>query len=78
MFTTVCSAAVYGLQAYLVRVEVDLAGGLPSFQLVGSLGSEVKESRERVSVAMKNSGFQIRSEERRVGKECRSRWSPYH
>ena len=59
MFTTVCSAAVYGLQAYLVRVEVDLAGGLPSFQLVGSLGSEVKESRERVSVAMKNSGFQI-------------------
>ena len=27
MFTTVCSAAVYGLQAYLVRVEVDLAGG---------------------------------------------------
>jgi len=43
MFTTVCSAAVYGLQAYLVRVEVDLAGGLPSFQLVGSLGSEVKE-----------------------------------
>ena len=59
MFTTVCSAAVYGLQAYLVRVEVDLAGGLPSFQLLGSLGSEVKESRERVSVAMKNSGFQI-------------------
>jgi len=59
MFTTVFSAAVYGLQAYLVRVEVDLAGGLPSFQLVGSLGSEVKESRERVSVAMKNSGFQI-------------------
>lgn len=59
MFTTVCSAAVYGLQAYLVRVEVDLAGGLPSFQMVGSLGGEVKESRERVCVAMKNSGFQI-------------------
>lgn len=59
MFTTVCSAAVYGLQAYLVRVEVDLAGGLPSFQMVGSLGGEVKESRERVCVAMKNSGFQL-------------------
>lgn len=59
MFTTVNSAAVYGLQAYPVRVEVDLAGGLPSFQMVGSLGSEVKESRERVCVAMKNSGFQI-------------------
>ena len=59
MFTTVYSAAVYGLQAYLVRVEVDLAGGLPTFQMVGSLGGEVKESRERVCVAMKNSGFQI-------------------
>ena len=53
------SAAAARSLAYLVRVEVDLAGGLPSFQLVGSLGSEVKESRERVSVAMKNSGFQI-------------------
>lgn len=59
MFTTINSAAVYGLQAYPVRVEVDLAGGLPSFQMVGSLGSEVRESRERVCVAMKNSGFQI-------------------
>ena len=39
MFTTVCSAAVYGLQAYLVRVEVDLAGGLPSFQLVSFMGN---------------------------------------
>ena len=59
MFTTINSAAVYGLQAYPVRVEVDLAGGLPSFQMVGSLGNEVRESRERVCVAMKNSGFQI-------------------
>ena len=32
MFTTVCSAAVYGLQAYLVRVEVDLAG--PTVSLI--------------------------------------------
>lgn len=56
MFSTIDSGAVCGLQAYLVRVEVDLAGGLPSFQMVGSLGSEVRESRERVCVAMKNSG----------------------
>lgn len=59
MFSTIDSGAVCGLHAYLVRVEVDLAGGLPSFQMVGSLGSEVRESRERVCVAMKNSGFQI-------------------
>ena len=50
MFSTIDSGAVCGLQAYLVRVEVDLAGGLPSFQMVGSLGSEVRESRERVCV----------------------------
>lgn len=59
MFTTIYSAAVYGLQAQLIRVEVDLAGGLPAFQMVGSLGSEVRESKERVCVAMKNSGFQL-------------------
>ena len=59
MFSTIDSGAVCGLQAYLVRVEVDLAGGLPAFQMVGSLGSEVRESRERVCVAMKNSGVQL-------------------
>ena len=59
MFSTIYSGAVCGLQAYLIRVEVDLAGGLPAFLMVGSLGSEVRESRERVCVAMKNSGFQI-------------------
>ena len=59
MFSTIYSGAVCGLQAYLIRVEVDLAGGLPSFQMVGFLGSEVRESRERVCVAMKNSGFLI-------------------
>ena len=36
MFTTVCSAAVYGLQAYLVRVEVDLAGDRKSTRLNSS------------------------------------------
>ena len=56
MFTTVCSAAVYGLQAYLVRVEVDLAGGLPSFQLVGSLGSEVEGIPGEGECGHENSG----------------------
>ena len=48
MFSTIDSGAVCGLQAYLVRVEVDLAGDCPLFQMVGSLGSEVRESRESV------------------------------
>ena len=46
MFSTIYSGAVCGLQAYLIRVEVDLAGGLPAFLMVGSLGSEVRESRK--------------------------------
>ena len=44
MFSTIYSGAVCGLQAYLIRVEVDLAGGLPAFLMVGSLGSEVRKS----------------------------------
>ena len=38
MFTTVCSAAVYGLQAYLVRVEADLAGDYHRFSWWGRWG----------------------------------------
>ncbi len=48
-----------GVQAYLVAVEVDMARGLPAFSMVGSLGAEVRESRERVAVALKNAGFSI-------------------
>ena len=45
-------------------------------ELERSLGTP--ESRRDLSVAWSNVGDQLRSEERRVGKECRSRWSPYH
>lgn len=38
---------------------MDIAPGLPSFNIVGSIGSEVRESRERVSVALRNAGFHI-------------------
>ena len=59
MFSTVLSGAVYGIDSYLVHVEVDLSPGLPCFVMVGNLGSEVKEAGERVRVALKNSGIQI-------------------
>ena len=42
--------------------------------LVARPGAEL----ERAVAALRQSGAQARSEERRVGKECRSRWSPYH
>lgn len=59
MYSTVISGAVLGVSAYLVFVEVDAARGLPGFSLVGSPGGEVKESRERVMVALKNVGINL-------------------
>jgi magnesium chelatase family protein len=51
------SRALDGLEAPEVRVEVQLANGLPSFTLVGLADTEVKESRERVRAALQQSGF---------------------
>ncbi len=59
MYCTVISGALLGVSAYLVSVEVDIAQGLPGFSMVGSLGGEVKESRERVMVALKNVGLAL-------------------
>jgi magnesium chelatase family protein len=53
----VLSAALVGVQAVLVRVEVDVASGLPAFTTVGLPDSAVRESRERVRTAIRNAGF---------------------
>ena len=57
MLAAVRSAAVLGIDAYDVIVEVDVAAGLPYFTLVGLGAGAVKESRERVTAALLNSGF---------------------
>lgn len=57
MLATIRSAAVHGIDAYDVSVEVDCAQGLPQFTIVGLAAGAVKESRERVSAAIVNSGF---------------------
>lgn len=59
MFSTINTGALTGVCAYPVGVEVDIAPGLPGFSMVGSLGGEVRESKERVQVALKNAGFDI-------------------
>ena len=59
MFSAVYSGGIFGMQAYKVRVEVDISPGLPNFEMVGSLGSEVKEAKERVVVALRNAGITI-------------------
>ncbi|HUU03056.1 MAG TPA: YifB family Mg chelatase-like AAA ATPase [Myxococcota bacterium] len=57
MLSRVYSAAVLGVDAFRVDVEVDLARGLPNFATVGLAEGAVKESRVRVESALKNSGL---------------------
>ncbi|MHB8789193.1 MAG: YifB family Mg chelatase-like AAA ATPase [Desulfobulbaceae bacterium] len=57
MLAKVLSAAVIGVDGYLVRVEVDLAMGLPAFSTVGLAEGAVRESKDRVRSAIKNSGY---------------------
>ncbi|MBP7635058.1 YifB family Mg chelatase-like AAA ATPase [Candidatus Ozemobacteraceae bacterium] len=59
MFTRVVSGAITGYDPILVEVEVDLAPGLPAFNVVGLPDTSVNESRERVRAAIKNAGFDL-------------------
>ncbi len=57
MLARVRSAAVLGIDAYLVDVETDIASGLPTFATVGLPQGAVKEGRDRVYSALANTGF---------------------
>ena len=57
MFSTTISGALKGVEGILLQVEVDVSNGMPSLEMVGLLGSEVKESKERVRSAIKNLGI---------------------
>ncbi len=57
MFSRVRSAAVLGVEAYIVEVETDLDNKLPSFTTVGLAEGAVRESKERVTSAIRNSGY---------------------
>ena len=59
MLASVRSAALVGIDAYDVIVEVDAAPGLPQWTIVGLPAGAVKESRERVGAALVNSGFDV-------------------
>jgi magnesium chelatase family protein len=59
MLAAVRSAALVGIDAYDVIVEVDAAAGLPQWTIVGLAAGAVKESRERVGAALLNSGFEV-------------------
>ncbi len=57
MLAKVSSSTVLGIDAWIVEVEVDIMRGLPSFSMVGLPEAAVRESRERVKAAIKNSGY---------------------
>lgn len=59
MYNTVLSAFVRGMEVCFVHVEADVSNGMPMFDMVGYLSSEVKEARERVRTSLKNSGIII-------------------
>ncbi|HTZ39553.1 MAG TPA: magnesium chelatase domain-containing protein, partial [Syntrophales bacterium] len=59
MIVKVLSSAVIGVDSFPVDVEVDLSSGLPQFSTVGLPDAAVKESRDRIKAAMKNSGYRF-------------------
>jgi magnesium chelatase family protein len=57
MLAKVNSGAVLGIDAYIVEVEADVSSGMPNYATVGLPEGAVKESKERVASAIKNSGY---------------------
>ena len=59
MLTNVRTAAVHGVEPFVVNVEVNMTSGLPSFMVVGLPQGAVREGRERVATALSNSGWPL-------------------
>lgn len=61
MFAQTFGSTTLGINGQLISVEVDIANGLPGFDIVGLPDAAVRESRERVRAAIKNTGFEFPS-----------------
>lgn len=61
MLSIIQSMGLHGLDGFLINVEVDVSAGMPSFDVVGLPDASVKESRERVRTAIKNSNMNFES-----------------
>lgn len=57
MYSKVYSGAIIGTDGFIISVEADVSNGLPQISMVGFLGSEVKEAKERVRIAIRNLGI---------------------
>ena len=59
MYSKVNSIVLQGLEGRVVEVEADIRDGLPGMEMVGALGTEVREARERVKTALTNTGYRL-------------------
>ncbi len=59
MYASLNSCSLIGLDGIMVQVEVDISRGIPAFEIVGLPDAAVREAKERVRAAIKNSGFQL-------------------
>lgn len=59
MLSIVNTIALNGIEGTIVEAQVDLSAGIPHWEMVGMLGTSIKESKERISVAIKNSGIKL-------------------
>jgi len=71
MYSKLFSSSLLGIDAFSVEIETHLENGLPAFQIVGLPDATVKESRERVLAALKNSNLSFPT-----GKKNNSKFSP--
>ena len=61
MLTKLKSIALVGIEGYQVEVQVDVTNNLPKWEIVGLPDTSVREAKERVKAAIKNSGYELRS-----------------
>ena len=59
MYSIVSTGTVCGVGSLLIQVEADVCDGMPTFEMVGALSSEVKEAKERIKAAIRNSGIRL-------------------
>ena len=61
MLSKMKTAALLGIDGYMVSVETDISNGMPAFDIVGLPDAAVKESKERIRAAIKNTGLSMPS-----------------
>ena len=59
MYSAIATAAIHGIGSMIIQVETDVCSGMPEFEMVGILSSEVREAKARIRSAIRNTGFSL-------------------